>query len=284
VCHLAAALSTGVVYVLDLDQTLAAALAQTSNVTVIGNSNATPNAGISQQGLAPVATLRPTKKSALPQDVKYSPNGQWLAIGYHDHNIYCYRREGVEYKQLQVLRGHNSYITHLDFGVLHTAEGDQLTLQSNCGAYELLFWVLRDQVTHPTWVREPSASQLRDAEWATWTCVLGWPVQGIWPDRADGTDINAADRNHLFSDLPVLATADDFGQVKLLHYPCVVQGAADKTYRVRCTRRLRMCVAISASNCSLCGCRALLLHHFVFSARGIRATSQTCASHRTIRS
>ena len=37
------------------------------------------------------------------------------------------------------------------------------------------------------------ATALRDAEWATWTCTRGWPVQGVWPARADGTDVNAGD-------------------------------------------------------------------------------------------
>ena len=36
---------------------------------------------------------------------------------------------------------------------------------------------------------------MRDVDWATWTVTLGWPVQGIWPKCADGTDINAVDLN-----------------------------------------------------------------------------------------
>lgn len=64
-----------------------------------------------------------------------------------------------------------------------------------------------------------SASQMRDKHWATWTCVLGWPVQGIWPPEADGTDINAVDRSHTQPFL--LATADDFGRVRVFNYPCL---------------------------------------------------------------
>ena len=36
-----------------------------------------------------------------------------------------------------------------------------------------------------------NASSLRNQEWSSWTCTLGWPVQGIWPAFADGTDVNA---------------------------------------------------------------------------------------------
>ena len=63
---------------------------------------------------------------------------------------------------------------------------------------------------------------MKDTDWDSWTCTLGWPVQGIWPPSADGTDINAVDRSH---DHRLLATADDFGKVKLFRYPCVEKSA-----------------------------------------------------------
>ena len=61
------------------------------------------------------------------------------------------------------------------------------------------------------------ATDLRDADWATWTAPLGWPVQGIWPPFADGTDINAVARSRSGA---LLATGDDSGMVKLFNYPC----------------------------------------------------------------
>ena len=86
-------------------------------------------------------------------------------MGSHDARIYLYHVNGRFYSRKALLRGHSSYITHMDFSV------DSRFLQSNCGAYELLFWKVADgqQVT--------SASSLRDTEWASWTCTLGWPVQ-----------------------------------------------------------------------------------------------------------
>lgn len=42
-------------------------------------------------------------------------------------------------------------------------------------------------------------------------------LPGIWPDGADGTDINAVCRSH---DGSLLASADDFGKVHLFSYPC----------------------------------------------------------------
>lgn len=40
---------------------------------------------------------------------------------------------------------------------------------------------------------------------------------GIWPEGADGTDVNACSRSNNES---YLATADDFGKVNLYKYPC----------------------------------------------------------------
>lgn len=95
---------------------------------------------------------------------------------------------------------HNSYVTHFDF-----SQDGRYTL-SNDGAYELLF------ADVATGAHIPAASSLKDTAWASVTTVLGWPVQGIWPQAADGTDVNAVDRS---PDHRLLASADDFGKVKL---------------------------------------------------------------------
>lgn len=66
---------------------------------------------------------------------------------------------------------------------------------------------------------------MRDVDWATWTCVLGFPVMGIWRSDMDGTDINSCDRSR---SRQYLVTADDFGRVSLINYPAVVQHAPVK--------------------------------------------------------
>lgn len=61
----------------------------------------------------------------------------------------------------------------------------------------------------------------RNEKWATWTCTLGWPVQGIWPKSGDSTDINAVSRSN--EKTPdgyyLLAKGDDNSKVSLLRYP-----------------------------------------------------------------
>ncbi|GMI41609.1 hypothetical protein TrCOL_g10410, partial [Triparma columacea] len=144
-------------------------------------------------------------------DVKLHRDSK-LAVGSHDNKVYVYDvgKEGKT-KQCGKLNKHSSYITHLDFS------RDGKFLQSTCGAYELLFWNMRDckQIT--------AASSLRDVEWDSWTSTLGWPVQGIWPAGADGTDVNAVS---VTPDHKLVVTGDDFGLVKVFNYPVVTKGAS----------------------------------------------------------
>ena len=102
-------------------------------------------------------------------DIKFSPDGQILAAASHNNSIYLYSICRGDSAVTLTLRSkfskHNSYITHFDFSA------DSRFVQSNCGAYELLFSNASNgkQIT--------SAAELKDVKWATWTCTLGWPVQ-----------------------------------------------------------------------------------------------------------
>ena len=187
-----------------------------ANVKCAGSAGYSPVDGGKLAGVT--LKKRQTIKDARDwiSEVKFSPNGQNFAVGSHDNNIYLYSARGGALQAK--CKGHNSYITHIDWS------DDGRWLQSNCGAYELLFWNAADGK------QEKSATKLRDIAWHTWTCTLGWPVQGIWPPCADGTDVNAVDRspgpNH-----SVVATADDFGMVKLFRYPCLEKGSPCIEYR-----------------------------------------------------
>ena len=150
-------------------------------------------------------------------DIKFSRKGDLMALGSHDNHIYVYSvgekggGGGVTVKLKGKMAGHSSYITHLDFD----AAGK--FLQSNCGAYELLFWSMKDckQVK--------SASSLKDVAWLTFTCVLGWPMQEIWPAGGDGTDVNSS---CVGAAKKFVITGDDFGKVNVFNYPVIVKGSA----------------------------------------------------------
>lgn len=64
----------------------------------------------------------------------------------------------------------------------------------------------------------PQTSLMRDVEWASNTCTLTFTTVGIWPENADGSDINHCDRSH---NKKFLVTADDFGKIKLFSYPVI---------------------------------------------------------------
>jgi WD40 repeat protein len=68
---------------------------------------------------------------------------------------------------------------------------------------------------------------LRDADFSTFTSVLGWPVKGIWAPGSDGTDVNAVCRSNSKT---LLVTADDNGLVKLFRFPSYDQKMQYRIY------------------------------------------------------
>ncbi|XP_048456105.1 echinoderm microtubule-associated protein-like 1 isoform X4 [Rhincodon typus] len=118
--------------------------------------------------------------------MRYSPEGNFLAIGSHDNYIYIYtvNENGRKYSRVGKCSGHSSFITHLDWST------DSQYLMSNSGDYEILYWM-------PSVCKQVvSVEQVRDVEWATYTCTLGFHVFGVWPEGSDGTDINAVCRSN----------------------------------------------------------------------------------------
>lgn len=76
---------------------------------------------------------------------------------------------------------------------------------------------------------------LRDERWTTWTCNLGWPVQGIYPKCTDGTFIHSVDRSNLsikntmFKDdskTPyLLGAGNNSGRVCVYNFPCTIKNS-----------------------------------------------------------
>ena len=58
-------------------------------------------------------------------------------------------------------------------------------------------------------------------EWASWTCVLGKEVKGLWAKYSDLSDVNAVDANFYYN---VIVSGDDFGLVKIFRFPCPKKG------------------------------------------------------------
>ncbi|XP_072573236.1 echinoderm microtubule-associated protein-like 2 isoform X2 [Paramormyrops kingsleyae] len=150
--------------------------------------------------------------------MRYSPDGSFLAVGSHDNVIYIYSvtEGGHHYTRFGKCTGHSSFITHLDWSK------DGKYIMSNSGDYEILYW---DVARGCRLLRNRYDS--RDREWASYTCVLGFHVMGVWPEGSDGTDINALCRSHCER---MVAVADDFCKVHLFQYPCPKPKAPSHRY------------------------------------------------------
>ena len=107
-------------------------------------------------------------------DIKFSPDGKLLGVASHDNFIDVYAvgdepaaRDGEGSYVLQArCEGHTSYITHFDWSA------DSKVLQSNCGAYEIIYWRASDGKP----LRSTYDTVEADTDWDTFTCVLGFPV------------------------------------------------------------------------------------------------------------
>jgi WD40 repeat protein len=162
-----------------------------------------------------------TKDNEEPiDDVKFSPDGRYLATGSHDNWVDIYQ-VGGSWKKLGRCKGHSSWISHLDWSQ------DSTVIQSTDAAYEMLYW-------------KPNGEQQtvcqRDQVWSTWTCTLGFWVMGIWQDGMNGSDINSVDRSKNVNRTgqdgnEFLVAADDNGKVWLFNYPAVIEDAPGHAFK-----------------------------------------------------
>ena len=139
----------------------------------------------------------------------FSSTDEILAIATKDNSIlYCDNLEALpDNLAFETLIGHSSHVKHMDFAQ------DGLHLRSNSADLELLYWNGKEQVT--------DSSIIDDLQWESQNCTLAFETLGIWPLKADGTDVNCSAK---FNDL--LYVGDDFGHVRVYKYP-VIQSEAE---------------------------------------------------------
>ena len=157
--------------------------------------------------------------------MKYSPKEDRLAVGSHDNKIYILKVEGDTYTLEGKLRAHQSFITNMDW----SCDGNYI--QSNCGAYEYLFFDVRSRNQ-----LKSGASMLKDEAWSTYTVKLGWWVQGIFPPSKSGNHVNGVDRSH---EKNIIATGDDWGFVNLYRNPAL-KGVKCTSYRAHSSHVVRV--------------------------------------------
>ncbi|XP_060530398.1 echinoderm microtubule-associated protein-like 2 [Cylas formicarius] len=138
--------------------------------------------------------------------ISFSPDGSMVALGSRDSQIYIYQvsNAGTKFSRIGKCSGHSSCVIHLDWST------DNQTLRSNSADFELLFW------NAGTCRQIPQSNLLRDVEWATNNCPVTFTTLGIWPENADGPNVNYCRRSNSSK---LVITGDDFGKVKLYGYP-----------------------------------------------------------------
>lgn len=85
----------------------------------------------------------------------------------------------------------------------------------------LIFYIfinhLRFNIGNASLCRQITSTQtMRDIQWASHSCSLAFKSIGVWPENADGTDVNTVARS---TDLTLMVSGDDWGKVKLYSYP-----------------------------------------------------------------
>uniref|UniRef100_G1KXP8 EMAP like 5 n=1 Tax=Anolis carolinensis TaxID=28377 RepID=G1KXP8_ANOCA len=143
------------------------------------------------------------RKEAI-HELKYSPDGNFLSVGSNDNSVDIY---GVvqRYKKVGECIGSTSFITHMDWSL------DSKYLQINDGSGKRLFYRM------PGGKEVTNKEELKGVQWASWTSISGFEVNGIWPKYSEISDINSVDANFMGQ---VLVTADDYGIVKLFRKLC----------------------------------------------------------------
>jgi len=186
---------------------------------------------LNESNLQPVFNAKDLNQAV--SDIKYSPDGRYMAVASNDTFVDIYAIKEASYSRVSRCAGHSSTVRHLDWA------SDSSCIQSNSAAYEILY--------HNPKTGKKVLETQRDTKWDSWTCVLGFPVMGIWPDGSDGTDVNAVCASR---DGRYLVTAGDDGLVKLFNFPCVVEDAPHRAYRGHCSHV--MCVRINYADRRVC--------------------------------
>jgi len=167
----------------------------------------------------------------------YSPDLRSLAVAGHDQMVHLYDCADGKYVRLKRCQGHSATVSHLDWSV------DSRLLQTQCNAYELLYWNTDRGDPPAGWeIGQPCpfsdsrkrrgfglqiTDEQRDTKWATWSCKFGFDVMGIWPSGYINTTIKMVARSPRLESnganpKQMLAAVDARGNMMVFNYPTVV--------------------------------------------------------------
>ncbi|XP_078576202.1 uncharacterized protein LOC144861944 isoform X2 [Branchiostoma floridae x Branchiostoma japonicum] len=154
--------------------------------------------------------------------IKICPDGDRIAIGCQDGSVqilqltdYCSKLE-----LLGKCKGHKGAITGLDWSADLPTGG--YIIQTSSSQYQHFLWDV-DQCVQLT-----DMAGLRNTEWLTYNCMLGYVVKDIWNAGLDGRDVRTLDRAPNWRHV---GTADERGEIHIFTYPCAHKDAQADTYK-----------------------------------------------------
>lgn len=196
------------------------------NGHLIGVGLGAEEAATSKTGLVlVVSTLKPSLEVvkelkdtvAAISAIQFSPDGECMAAAACDTKIYVYDTLN-NFVLKATCGGHSEVPRTMDWST------DSVHLQS-CSSGPSFECVIHDAKQGET--TGDGAERLCNEAWESWTATIGWGVTGAYPDHAAPADVTATARSF---DRDLLATADDYGGVKIYRWPCVRPGAPAKVY------------------------------------------------------
>ena len=147
-----------------------------------------------------LAILHEAKDAAeLIRCIKYSPDGNTLALGSKDNRIYLYNAKDG-YSRRFVLATHRAPVVAIDFSA------DSLIIQSSDMAEDLCY----HDVTTGNVIASPST--VKDMKWASWT-PIGFPVKNLqswFPEPDDCTALQQSNSGDL------IAIGDRYGFLRIM--------------------------------------------------------------------
>lgn len=186
-----------------------------------------------------------TDGSATLSCIKFSPSGQYFAMGSADGHIYIYNLSsgGRKFAFVGSCVGHSGRIKDIDWST------DGHYFQSQSMNFDLMYWVAKN--CKPL----EDTNVIEDLDWSTHNCIIGFSVMGIWTDTADSSPVNDCDKSYAHD---LLVAASDSGYLDIFKWPaCYNQclprrfpGNVEKFNFVRFINDDSKIVAIGSKNCA----------------------------------
>ncbi|ESO91299.1 hypothetical protein LOTGIDRAFT_182578 [Lottia gigantea] len=139
--------------------------------------------------------------------LSFSQDGKKLAIGAHDGFTHVFSiNEYCQFTRTQsaALKNNNSFVSQVDWSV------DSNFLQTVLGDYEVVYWDINNMQ------KRKDARIMRDIEWCSQTCSVGYALIGPWSNLENGEVVNVAGRS---AKSEFVAVGDNRGRIRLYRHP-----------------------------------------------------------------